>query len=203
MGDIYVAMVALNNVTMNPSQTGGYNLLYGPTTHGPNGNCLEVSTDYYNGFGSTGTVSQVQIWDFRANGWVGAIPMDSSFFDKYVRVYSNGDGLPQYIAELAEGPDTKWHAYLYNNDNGLYDDIYQSAAGVVNTNNGSEGWSIFETHYSAGQCSTIPTTGESGLRVHYSNVSHADWNYPEDVSQYSYGDCFTNGGTVMLTRFSG
>jgi hypothetical protein len=196
VGDVFVAMVALNDVSMNPSQTGGYNLLYGPTTHGPNGNCLELSTDYYNGYGSTGTISQVQIWDFCASGWAGAIPMDASFFDKYVRVYSNGNGMPQYIAEMAEGPDTKWHAYLFNNNNGLYDDIYQSSAGAVSNVLNGEGWNIFETHYSVGTCSTIPTTGESGLRIHDSNTSHANWYYPGAYYTYSYGDCFPSGGVV-------
>ena len=192
VGDVFAAMVALNDVSLNPS-----NLLYGPTTHGPNGNCLELSTDYYNGYGSTGTVAQVQIWDFCANGWAGAIPMDSSFFEKYVRVYSNGNGMPEYIVEMAEGPDTKWHAYLFNNDNGLYDDIYQSAAGVVTNVNGGEGWSIFETHYSTGTCSTVPPTGESGLRIHDSNTSHQDWYYPTSYSESdNSGECFASAGTV-------
>lgn len=126
--------------------------------------------------------------------------MGPDFQDKYVRVFANGNGRPEYIAELAEGTDTRWHVYLYNNDNGYWDDIYQSARGETTNVLGQEGWSIFETHYeSPGQtCSSLPVIAMSGLRLHYSNVSHEDWDYAsrDDFSTYHYGDCFGVGGTI-------
>jgi len=200
VGDIYVAMGALNNVSLNNPPAGGYNLLYAPTTHGPNGNCLELSTDYYNGFSTPGsTVAQLQVWDFCANGWAGAVPMDSNFFNTYVRVYSNGNGEPEYVAELAEGTDSAWHAYIYNNNNGDWDDIYDSQPGQTTTVLGSVGWSIFETHYAIGTCSSLPTVTESGLRLHYSNTSHVDWDYASvDVTSHGGdGQCFADQGTTV------
>jgi hypothetical protein len=193
VGDIYVAMTASTSILMPTPPQGGVNQLYAPTTHGPMGNCLEASTDYFNGYGTAGsTVSELQIWDFCKGGWGGAVPMDSTFFSNYVRVYSNGNGMPEYLLELAEGTDAKWHAYIYNNNNQYWDDVYDSAPNGTVPSQYQGGWSAFETYYGVAgeQCPSAGTIGESGLRLHYST----GWGY---ASAAPYG--VLNGGSCFST----
>ena len=193
VGDIYVAQEALTNVSLSPvppnSKFPG-NSLYAPTTHGPNGNCLEVPTDYYDGWGlPTGVTSgQVLFFNFCDGGgkYEGAVPMDQSFFNTYVRVFSNGNGTPEYIIELERGSDNEWHTLLYNVTDNRWDDYVDSAANATSNFNGGQGWSMIETHFDAGNCPDIPSTGISGLRLHYSNIPHQNWQYANGSKQFTY-----------------
>ncbi len=195
-GSIYVAMTAYDTAWVTTPTDGYYNTVNAPTSHGPNGNCIETVTNYYNGFGTPGTtVDQVQFYDFCADkgagAFVGAIPIDADFVRDYVRVYADDDHpMPRYISAVIHSAlDRRWHAYLYNASLMQYVDYYDSPAGANATVLGSEGWSIFETHYNGGDCSTLPDTSETGIRVR----TAAGWQpLPGNaVSSYSWGTCFS------------
>jgi hypothetical protein len=195
-GGIYVAMTAYNDVWVTTPTDGSYNTIYAPTTHGPNGNCIETVTNYYNGFGTPGTtVDQIEFYDFCANsgqgGFVGALPMDANFVRDYVRTYADAaDPMPRYVSAVIHlASDNRWHAYLYNASLMKYVDYYASAAGQSTTELGAEGWSIFETHYNGGACSTLPDTSESSLQIHTSS----GWQLlgGAAVSSYVWGTCFS------------
>ncbi len=198
LGDVYVAQVIDSNISLNNPTPGDpqQDDLFSPTTHGPNGNCLEVVTDYSNGYTWTGTThNQIMFYDFCANGgqgaYVGAIP--SSNFGNYVTTYSNGNGLPEYVAETTLEPDNSYHLLIANWVNNTWDDYYASAPGARATYNNGQGWSMMETHYPGGTCSNVPgTTGVSGLRLHYSNTPHQNWQLANggNTSQFGYGYCF-------------
>lgn len=202
VGDIYVAHQALTNVALNPVPSGDPypgQSIFAPTTHGPNGNCMEVVTDYYNGYGLPAGVSSAQVLLFnfcdRGGRYEGAVPMDQTFFNKYVRTFSNGNGQPEYVAEIEQGSDTAWHLLLYNVSANTWDDYSDSAPGAIANYNGGQGWSMFETHVSTGPCSFMPSTGISGLRLHFSNVPHQDWQYATGSRTFGWGDCFQPDGT--------
>ena len=204
-GDIWAAHDAISpsaasNVNL-PSPTGWGNYLYAPTTHGPNGNCLESVTDYFNNDG-TGTYYVFMIWNFcqSQNGYAQEvqIPMDSNFFNNYVRTYSNGDGRPEYQEEVYRDSNGTWHQLLYNNLLQRYDDVWQAPG--TNTSNNQDGWSIFETHFGSGvTCPAIPTIGMSGLRLRVNGV----WGYVSTSTSYSYtstpADCFSSAAPPYYT----
>lgn len=195
-GSIYVAMTAYDDAWITTPTDGPYNTVNAPTSHGPNGNCIETVTNYYNGFGTPGTsVGQIQFYDFCANGgqgaFVGAIPIDTDFIRDYVRTYADdARGLPRYVsAVIHSAGDGRWHAYLYNASLMAYVDYYDSPSGASTTVLGAEGWSIFETHYNGGPCSTLPDVSVAGLKIR----TPAGWQ-PLDqaaVSSYMWGTCFT------------
>jgi hypothetical protein len=200
-GDFYAAHQALTGVvlyTPEPGDSQQFQAVYTPTTHGPNGNCLEISTMYTTGLSTPiGTTdSRVGVFNFCDNGgtWEGAIEMDQNFFNSYVRVFTNGNGTQEYIAESVLGTDNAWHFLLYNVSTATWEDRYDTAAGVSTSFNGGQGWSMFETHYSVGACSPIPPTSMSGLRYYvnsnwvYASMS-TTFTYP---NPYSGTSCFDN-----------
>jgi hypothetical protein len=195
-GSIYVAMTAYDDAWVTTPTNGSYNTVNAPTTHGPNGNCIETVTNYYNGFGTPGTtVDQVQFYDFCANGgqggFVGALPMNAQFVRDYVRTYADPvDPLPRYISSVVHSAvDDRWHAYLYDATLGQYVDYYDSAVGANSQVQGGEGWSIFETHYYSGACSTLPDVSAEALQIR----TPAGWQPLNADEAYSYaeGACFT------------
>ncbi len=156
------------------------NYLYAPTIHGSNGNCLEVMSDYQNtqnSLGYTNYYLMIQDWCYQSHpgtAFAHTIPLDSNFFDNYVRVYSNADGRPQYIAEVAKDSANVWHFYLYNNLLQRYDDIYQSSG--VSAESSGNGWSIIELRFGNDAsfvqnlpCPSLPNVGASGVRLHSSS----------------------------------
>ena len=200
-GDIWAAMDAVTpneyyNVYLPSPNTTYGNYLYAPTTHGPNGNCIETVTDYFDNTGSGGTTYyDVMVWNFcqAQNGQPQQklFPMDQNFFNTYVETYTNGDGRPEYISQVYVDADHTWHQLLYDNVTKVYDDIDDLSGSA--TNNGDMGWSLFETHFSAGTtCPSIPTIGMSGLRVQVNGT----WNYLSNNPTIAYPgssqnmDCF-------------
>jgi hypothetical protein len=195
-GSIYIAMTAYDDAWITTPTDGYYNTVNAPTSHGPNGDCIETVTNYYNGFGTPGTtVDQVQFYDFCANNgqgaFVGAIPIDANFVRDYVRTYADDNHqLPRYVSAVIHSAlDNRWHAYLYDASLMQYVDYYDSPIGANTTVLGSEGWSIFETHYNGGPCSTLPDTSEEGIQVRTSS----GWQTLNGnaVSSYMWGTCFS------------
>jgi hypothetical protein len=195
-GSIYVAMTAYDDAWITTPTDGPFNSVNAPTSHGPNGNCIEIVTNYYNGFGTPGTtVDQVQFYDFCANNghgaFVGAIPIDADFIRDYVRMYADDPrGLPRYVSAVIHyAGDGRWHAYLYDASLMQYVDYYDSSSGASTTELGGEGWSIFETHYNGGACGTLPDASVTGVNVRTS----AGWQPLEEAQVFSYmwGTCFT------------
>jgi hypothetical protein len=194
-GSIYVAMTAYDDAWVTTPTDGSYNTVNAPTTHGPNGNCIETVTNYYNGFGTPGTtVDQIQFYDFCTNGgqggFVGAEPIDADFVRDYVRVYSgSSEPLPRYIsAVIHSSTDKRWHAYLYNATLMHYVDVYDSGPNDASNVLGGEGWSIFETHYNGGNCTTLPDVSTEALQIR----TTAGWQPLTTDNAYSYqsGTCY-------------
>jgi hypothetical protein len=204
-GSIWAAQDAVASGGINlPGPTDSFgNFLYAPTTHGPNGNCIETTTDYWNNNGA-GTNYDLMMWNFctAQNGQAQEtqIPMDATFFDDYVETYTNGDGRPQYQEEVYVDSSGTWHQLLYNNLEQQYVDV-NDLSGTA-TNNGSAGWSIFETHFSANiTCPALPTIGMSGLRTRVNGT----WGYLNSSSTVSYSytsspaDCFSTSSPPYYT----
>jgi hypothetical protein len=202
-GDFYAAHEALSaaNVIMatpSPDDPMQFEAAYAPTTHGPNGNCLELSTMYTTGLSTPlGTTdARLGVWDFCNNGgkWVGAIEMDQNFFNSYVETYTNGNGTPEFIVESVLGTDNAWHFLIYDPYNSTWYDKYDTTPGETASFNGGQGWSMFETHYAMGDCSDIPATSMSGLRYYVNNT----WVYASMTSTFTYPNpadntsCFDN-----------
>ena len=195
-GGIYVAMTAYDDAWVTTPTDGYYNAVNAPTTHGPNGNCIETVTNYYNGFTTPGTtVDLVQFYDFCANGgqgaFAGAIPMDADFVRDYVRVYADSARpLPRYISVVEySAADKRYHNYLYNASLQQYVDFYDSPAGATTNANGSEGWSIYETHYNGGDCTALPDASEESIQVHTTTGWHLLAG--SQVFSYMWGTCFS------------
>lgn len=197
-GGFYVAHEALSNVYINPPQANDpqqYAAAYAPTTHGPNGNCFEVTTMYETGLWNTpvGTTQEyLALWNFCDNGgnWDDYIPMDSSFFKNYVTTFSNGNGKPEFVISVLLGSDNAWHYYIWNMSNPsapYWEQRYVSAPGQTTNFNGGQGWSMFETHFAMGACSNLATS-MSGLRYHNSS----GWQYASMDNTFGYGSCFQN-----------
>jgi len=196
-GSVYVAMTAYDNFDMNypPAGSTALDALYSPTTHGPNGDCLELGADYW--FGNTGftdTARYVRLYDFCDKGGTFKDEYDkqinSSFINSYVRVFTNGNGYPEFTSEQMLESDGKWHALIYNYSTSAWEDWGWSDAGKY-TGNGEDGWSIFETHYAAGQtCSAVPMMSTDGLRVYVSG----GWQLVDStmgIDNSDYMQCFS------------
>lgn len=197
------------------------NWLYAPTTHGSNGNCLEVSSAYNDNSTNPGFTSYyLLLTDFcyqqdGHNEFV-QIPMDSNFFDNYVRIYSNGDGRPEYCVELQKDGAT-WRVLLYNNLLQQYDDVYDAVG--LGTNNGQDGWSIYETHFNFNvqpgytmPCPSLPNIGASGVRINPGGIwqkiggaAQQRVSYPNDCfsSNSSTGDVYTLQYNSLDSAFVG
>jgi len=191
--DIYVAP---------PTDSYG-NYLYAPTTHGPNGNCLESTVDYFDNTQSSGTYFQIADWCVHPGQITYYhVPIDDNFVQNYVEVYNNGDGYPEFQEEVYRDSNSTWHQLLYSNLSNAYQDIYDSTGiNYIQSDDdtgadalGYTGWNIFETHFSASTtCPTFSTISASGLRVQTSNdgSNGMNWSYvPSYGLVNTNGDCF-------------
>lgn len=164
--------------------TGYDHVLYAPTTLPPNDACIEFGIAYQNTAATMG--ANVQEASIYAADWCNAPwykpwneyvptwstwPINDAFFQKYVRVFSNGDGLPETQLEEKETSDGTWHLFIFDEDPACtntstcsdrygqqYVDIYDSygeshaptgqvpTPGLTGYTSGA-GWTIFETHY--------------------------------------------------------
>lgn len=183
-----------------PSDSYG-NYLYAPTTHGPNGNCLESITEYVNNGQQAGTYFEIADW-CRNPGQITyyQIPIDDNFIQNYVEVYTNGDGDPEYQEEVLRDSNNVWHQLLFNNLSQVYQDIYDSVPGInyIGGGPGYSGWTLFETHFSAGtNCPTFSRISASGLRVEIAPGSNngnggSGWAY---VPSYNWQQPFASTGS--------
>ena len=165
--------------------SGCANYLYAPTTHGTFA-CWEITSAYNDNANNPGfTNYYLLMYD-----WCGdhdsdptqfySIPMDSNFFDTYVRTYSNADHRPQYVVEVIKYSDASWHVLLYNNLSQQYVDVTPWTAYGSADGGGVNGWTMFETHYNyhvqmpyTTECPSEPNIGASGLRFY----TGSQWTY--------------------------
>jgi hypothetical protein len=179
-GDVWVAMDVISQSLNSPFTSSDGNTVFAPTMKGPNGNCLEATIVNANGdiapYGSAGsTTSWFQLYDWCAyngdpsnNGGYGTVsystPINSDFNNNYVRVFTNGDGRPEVVVELAQDPISQaWEAMLYNEVTQQYDVVYRSSGTYSQAE--TRGWLMFEYYYEVGNtCSPIQPVGASGNR---------------------------------------
>lgn len=198
-GNKYTGIYA-NNTAYQPAQlalqpasdpNNPFNVLYAPTMKGSDGSCLENGTDYWRYLGD-GVTATFRIYDFCTGGgeFVLSKNIDAAFSAAYLR-YFPGAATPQYTTEIKLLPDGKWHSLIYNYTLNAYEDLY-SVAGS-NNYNGGMGWSIFETHYAAGPCSTPPDIVSSLIQVQSGTGSWSPITPANSDSAYNWGPCFSNG----------
>lgn len=161
-----------DQVSLSPNGGAG-TVLFAPTTHGPNGDCLEVGTWY---FGAP-TTAAFYVFDFCAPGggtYAFSIPIDDVFESKYVATHDN---LPAYRTETILKKKT-WHALLYNVQTSSWERVYSrpvSPAGPLN------GWSIEEYYFNAGNCPiALPPFIDD--RIKYHNSVTGTWDVAKNGS---------------------
>jgi hypothetical protein len=197
-GNNYIGIYA-NNTAYQPAQVNlqsgndpvnPFNTLYAPTMKGSDGSCLENGTDYWR-YMTDGVASTFRIYDFCTTGagFVLSKDINATFVAAYLR-YFPGANVPQYTTEIKLMPDGKWHSLLYNYTLGAYEDLYSVAGG--NYYNGGMGWSIFETHYAVGPCSTPPLSVSSSILVESANGTWTPITPANSDSTYNWGTCFTS-----------
>lgn len=192
---IYVSMTAYDGVQLNePQDAQTLNALYAPTTHGPNGDCFELSTAYWRARNAPDTQRFVRLYDFCENGgtWKDAFNkrIDANFIKTYVRVFVGGTGRPEYTTEQLRESDGKWHVLIYNYSASVWEDWGYSSAATTSAFAG-QGWSIFETHYAPGECSSLPAMAADGLLL----FTNAGWRRIDTTVAQRYDanlDCFAN-----------
>jgi hypothetical protein len=98
-------------------------------------------------------------------------PIDQTFRNNYVRVFTNGDGRPELQVELAQSSVTgRWEALLYNELSQSYQNVYTSASTFATAH--QNGWLMFEYYYEVGNtCSSVNVVGASGNRYY-----NGTWN---------------------------
>jgi len=180
------------------------NFLYAPTTHGSNGNCMEVTSAYSNVSNNPGfTNYYILLTDFcyatDGHQEFVQLPMDSNFFNSYVEIYNNGDGRPEYCVEVLKD-GAYWRVLLYNNLLKKYDDIYD-AFGTGN-NNGQQGWSMYETHYNfqvqaayTMPCPSNPNIGASGIRINPNGIWQKIGGLAQPGVRGNPAQCFSPNST--------
>jgi hypothetical protein len=148
-------------------------VLFAPTMHGPNGDCLEVGTWY---FGSPVTAA-FYVFDFCAAGgaaYVYSVPIDSVFESTYVATHNN---LPAYRTETIFR-NNKWHALLYNVQTSKWERLYSEPASSAGPQNG---WSIEEYYFAAGNC-PIGLPPFMADRIKYHNSATGTWDVAKNGS---------------------
>ncbi len=183
-------------------------LLYAPTTLPANNACIEFGIQYDN----TASTGSQESYFYAADWCKGAFQytdpttgvtswyptehnlfyINDSFYQKYVRVFTNGDSDPQVVAEEKLEPDGNWHLLLWDANppcsnsqqcdiyGHTYVDVYDTpnqtsyaptAPATNPSGNGyspNSGWSFFETHFdmdnAGSDCPVLPQMGVSGLR---------------------------------------
>jgi hypothetical protein len=176
----------------------GADVLFAPTNKGADQACLEVGS----GYNYAGQSAQVYAFDFCDGSPTGNLhtmkTIDSTFRSVFERNF--GDGLPSYFYEVVRNPDGHWTAYLYDYTDALWLPYYTSAGTTLNaapaSQQGNEGWDMFETHYFAGgECPYVPEV-HSFAKQYFDSLT-GTWQYLE----YEPGAQFnlqTNQGTDCL-----
>lgn len=233
----------LVNFVPGPQPPGKNHILYAPTTKPTNFGCLEFGIIYENVY-----TAQTQSSNFFADDWCtgsftflgqtysgatqgydsngkpewnpnGAqITVDDSFFQKYVRVWTNGNGLPSVQIEEKRDATGYWHLLMFDanlpcsnpstcdiNGNKYVEFASVPPGGTDESPGGPSpsqglaagaGWLIFETHYNmdntGSDCPNLPTMNVAGIREQL--WSGGPWSYPTvSQSPSGAGQCFGNG----------
>jgi len=194
-GNGYTGIYA-NNTAYQPAQislqpgndpNNPFNTLYAPTTKGSDGSCLENGTDYWRYMGNS-VAAAFRVYTFcNTPGFVVSKSINSTFTKAYVRYFGNGAS-PQYTTEIALLSDGLWHALIFNYTTNAYEDLY-STSGSNNYNLGG-GWSIFETHYATGPCSSPPPIVSLNIEVQSATGLWAPISPANSDSTYNFGTCF-------------
>jgi hypothetical protein len=153
-----------------------------------------LTTAYWRSHNSPNTQRYVRLYDFCENGgtWKDAFNkrIDANFVKTYVRVFAGGSGRPEYTTEQLRAADGKWHVLIYNYTSSVWED-WGYSNGATTTAFSGEGWSIFETHYSPGECSSLPAMAVDELRV----STNAGWRPVDATTARRYDanlECFAN-----------
>jgi hypothetical protein len=199
---IYYGSATDQNVPTPPQ---GHNAIVTTSIAGANGNCLEVDVVYSKGLfpGVTGQDDRLQVYDYCKGDYGSALAINADFLNKYTRTFSNGNGKPQAQVQTARWPDGSWHALIFNELTGSYDDFYQTAANSLNTQF-TTGYDFFSVDFDNSNnvaCPAIDASGESGLRVYTGNGPDNGFTEVFALPQNSYqilpgrGPCFDPTGT--------
>jgi len=194
-GNGYTGIYA-NNTAYPPAQislqpgndpNNPFSTLYAPTTKGSDGSCLENGTDYWRYMGN-GVAAAFRVYSFcGTSGFVVSKSINSTFTKAYVRYFGNGAS-PQYTTEIALLSDGLWHALIFNYTTNAYEDLYSTSGS--NYYNGGQGWSIFETHYATGPCSSPPPIVSLNIEVESATGVWAPISPANSDSTYNFGTCF-------------
>ncbi len=126
--------------------------------------------------------------------------MDQNFINAYVRVYSTGDGNPEYQAEAKLEGDNRFHLLIANVATAQYNDIAQTVGSTPTNSFGGEGWAIWESHYFnvGGLCpKQSQIMAIAGIRFRSSGSS---WSYPQPwYNQILKNNNNPSGGTDCFT----
>jgi hypothetical protein len=132
--------------------------LYAPTLFADRSR-LE-STTFYHGT-SSGTERFWCVFDhYQGNCYV-TKPFDSTFFQKYVRSFSEGD---LYFTEVYR-QGTESRVYIYNFETSSW----ELAASVLGTTALEDGWDLFEIWFFSDTCPSLPNIGSDYLQVYDGN----------------------------------
>jgi hypothetical protein len=200
-----------------PAGATGQQTLFAPTTHMPNGACLENGNAYYTYNGVL--VGQFYVFDFCMNPPTYAFltALDDNFFAEYVR-YVNRDKktgekevLPYYITQIVAsnkasqplGPRTTWTAMLYNHTTKSWDRVYSN---VGSTGASLGGWSIFENYFVVGPCPRIgPKFSIDALKLYNGDTHRWEFAAPQmtetttSVNPFAQSNCFQDDATGLAS----
>jgi len=181
-----------------PNYGQNVNILYAPTMKGQYNGCLEFGSDYEYSNGSYKSFFYGVDW---CNNGVGVkFPMDQNFINAYVRVYSTGDGNPEYQGEAKLEGDNRCHLLIANVATAQYNDIAQTVGSTPTNSFGGEGWAIWESHYFnvGGLCpKQSQIMAIAGIRFRSSGSS---WSYPQPwYNQILKNNNNPSGGTDCFT----
>lgn len=145
-----------------PAGQMGTEWLFAPTSKA---GCLENVTVYVSS--GSGTQPQFSVYDWCNNGgYILTKNVDPTFVSKYVRTISPGETgyvTEIYAASLKPTAGTVWKSLIYNHVTLRWDTMTSLVERNPPTYNG---WSIFETYYVPGHCSTTPIVAASHIEIY-------------------------------------
>lgn len=128
-------------------------LLYAPTLLTDRG-ALESTTRYWNPSGVT--QREWCIYNFNNAGFDRCTALDTTFYQKYVRAYPEGN---TYFTQSWKNAGES-RVYIYN----FQTSTWELAYAVTGTSTHSDGWDLFEIHFSG--CPSLPNIGSDYLKAY-------------------------------------
>jgi hypothetical protein len=189
-----------------PAGAQGKQILYAPTTRPPNGSCLEMGTAY-TAIAGQPTAVNVYAYDFCSypTQFVYVAPVD----DNFIRLYAGEtvDGIAAYKIriipnETSLSKQTEWSGQLFN----YVKQVWETKAVAHGFVTDLSGWSIFETLYQKGQCSTTLKPMKAVSIAYYDSSTDswkaiADEMLPLRNSLRRGGNCFTDQDANNLASY--